>query len=271
VRASGGLLSYERVGSGRPLLLIHGIGATHQAWTPILTALAQYHDVIALDLPGFGDSSPLPGGQTPTVSQLAGDVERFCEELDLSQVDVVGNSIGARVALELARRGRAKTVVAISPQGLGTIAQKRRVRQQLRLMHAGACISAPVAGPLARTRIGRTLLFGIATARPWQLNPAEVTALVRSFAQAPGFAKTLEWFMDHDAEGIEEIGCPVTIAWGTRDRILPVSHAKEWTERLPNAELVLLEGLGHVPMGDDPALVARTILETTQHRQSASG
>src|SRR5688500_11157084 len=111
-------VDYERLGRGEPLVLIHGIGSERCMWQPVLAPLAAHHDVIAVDLPGFGASPALPDGIEPTPANLARAIGELVGELGFERVHVCGNSLGGWVALELARLGLAHTVTAISPAGL---------------------------------------------------------------------------------------------------------------------------------------------------------
>jgi pimeloyl-ACP methyl ester carboxylesterase len=268
------ILNHRRAGAGEPLLLVH---ATLGAWIPVIPVLSTRHDVIAVDLPGFGGSAPLADGVHPTVSRLADAASDQLDVLGLATVHLAGNSLGGWVALELARRGRARTVVAISPIGLGTDRENRRARRALGLVHAIAPTARPIVGPVSRKAFGRTVLggAGLQLARPWRHEPAEMVAAVRDYWMAPGFDATLRWAFTHRAEGLEEIGCQVTIAWGTRDLLLPFRQAARFEARIRHARLQPLKGLGHVPMSDDPAVVASVILETaglgSSSRKNAAG
>src|SRR3982751_6114114 len=108
----------HRAGSGDPLLLLHGLGLTWRCWRPVLPELERAHDVVAMDLPGFGAAPPLPRGSRPTVEALSDAIEGALDEAaGLDAVHVAGNSLGGWIAIELARRGRARSVVALAPAG----------------------------------------------------------------------------------------------------------------------------------------------------------
>src|SRR5688572_21024182 len=111
-------LDHHRGGSGVPLVLVHGIGHTWRGWKPMLPLLERDFDVLALDLPGFGYSPPLPPGTESTPEALADAVERAMDDAGFERAVLCGNSLGGWIAFELARRGRATSVVAISPAGL---------------------------------------------------------------------------------------------------------------------------------------------------------
>jgi pimeloyl-ACP methyl ester carboxylesterase len=97
--------------------LLHGVGESAVGWRPVHDELSKDYDVIAIDLPGFGHSPALPPGVTPTAAALADAVEGELDQLGVVQFHVAGYSLGARVALELATRGRTHSVIAIAPTG----------------------------------------------------------------------------------------------------------------------------------------------------------
>jgi pimeloyl-ACP methyl ester carboxylesterase len=119
-------LDLHRGGTGEPLVLVHGIGHTWRGWKPMLPLLEPRFDVLAVDLPGFGHSPPLPpDGVAPTVEALADAVESELDAAGFDTAHLAGNSLGGWIALELARRRRARTVTAISPFGLGLPRENR--------------------------------------------------------------------------------------------------------------------------------------------------
>jgi pimeloyl-ACP methyl ester carboxylesterase len=259
-----------RTGAGEPLLLIHGLGRHLLDWSPVLGALAARHDVIAVDLPGHGKSLPLPVGSSVGITPLVEAVASELDALGLDSVHVAGSSIGGWVALELARRGRAHTVVAISPGGLGTPRENRRTRRITLMLRRVAPVALPAAGPLVRTSAGRRLFCSTTAARPQMLSPSQARAETRAFVDSQGVEQMMDWFVAHRAEQIRDVTCPVTVVWGTKDQILPVRQAERFREQIPHAEIRILDGLGHVPMSDDPALVASTILEGTARRAGSA-
>src|SRR3954452_9783100 len=111
-------LAFDRAGQGEPILLLHGHGLSRRSWDPVITALSAERDVIAVDLPGHGESPLQPRGRGWTPADLAVAVAQLLDQLGLDRVHVAGNSIGGWVALELGRLGRAETVTALSPGGL---------------------------------------------------------------------------------------------------------------------------------------------------------
>lgn len=262
-------LAYARVGAGEPLVLLHGIGHHRQAWDPVVDILATERDVIAVDLPGFGASSALPSGlphDLPTTNAVLG---AFCAALGLDRPHVAGNSLGGLLALELGRENLVRSVTALSPAGFWTQAERRYAFGVLMGMRRTArSLPLPLVERLSRTAAGRTALTSTIYARPARRSPAAVVAETLALAHAEGFAETLRagrsvLFTD-DVPGV-----PVTVAWGSRDRLLVPRQGVRAKRAIPRARLVRLPGCGHVPMNDDPALVARVLLDGSR-AQSAS-
>jgi pimeloyl-ACP methyl ester carboxylesterase len=264
-----GGVEYHRGGEGEPLLLVHGIGSCWQVWEPVLPALEAHRDVIALDVPGYGRSHPVEG--EPTVFALADAIEEFLDSLGLEKVHVVGNSMGGALAAGLCTRGRALSGVTLSPGGLSTQRENRYSFALLRLFRDGAKRLAPLADHVSATAAGRQMAFGLSNTRPWRIEPANAAHQIRMMAASPSFDATLAWVLrEHPMPpDLPTIACPFTVAWGTLDMILPPRQGPRWARIVPGARLIPLRGLGHVPMSDDPALVAKVILETTTSAASA--
>jgi pimeloyl-ACP methyl ester carboxylesterase len=237
-------------------VLIHGVGSYWGVWRPVLGVLEERHEVLAPDLPGVGSSPPLEG--RPRVPALAGAVADELDRLGIESAHVAGNSMGGWIALELARRGRARDVVAINPLGRLTLIERLYGQASLRLTRLATVAVSPFADRLMGSRVARAALAQM-FARPRRLPPEEAEA-IRMYAGAPSFRATVNWTWGHGPEGLHEIKCPVLIAWGTRDRLLWPRQARRFGAAIPGAEARMLPGLGHAPMSDDPELVAATIL-----------
>jgi pimeloyl-ACP methyl ester carboxylesterase len=254
-----GGLTQHRAGAGEPLVLLHGLGLAWRCWKPVLAALEAAHDVVALDLPGFGAAAPLAGGP-PTVGALADAVEAELERQGLDDAHIAGNSLGGWIALELARRGRARRVVALAPSGLELPAERAVVISLNEAMRARAKAAAPLARALTGNRVTRTAVLGVLRSRPWRVPAGEAAAEVRAFARARGFQATLRWTTAaQPALGLHAIDVPARICSGTRDVMLGAYTAPRFVAAIPRAELHPLPGCGHVPMADDPARVATAI------------
>ncbi|MFF0200148.1 alpha/beta fold hydrolase [Streptomyces sp. NPDC005017] len=254
-------VSYARVGSGEPLLLLHGIGHHRQAWDPVIDILAAERDVIAVDLPGFGVSPSLPDGLSydlPTTNTALG---ALCEALDLDRPHVAGNSLGGLLALELGREKRVRSVTALSPAGFWSQAERRYAFAVLLAMrHSARRLPLPLVERLSRSAAGRAVLTSAIYARPGRRSPEAVVAETLALVNSDGFTDTLR--AGTDVRFSDDVsGIPVTVAWGTRDRLLLPRQGVRAKATIPKARLVRLPGCGHVPMNDDPALVARVILD----------
>ncbi|WP_326731172.1 alpha/beta fold hydrolase [Streptomyces phaeochromogenes] len=254
-------LAYARVGSGEPLLLLHGIGHHRQAWDPVVDILAAERDVIAVDLPGFGESPALPDGLAHDLPTMNAALSGLCETLDLDRPHVAGNSLGGLLALELGREKLVRSVTALSPAGFWSPVERRYAFGLLQAMRAAArSMPLPMVERLSRSAAGRTVLTSSIYARPGRRSPEAVVAETLALANAQGFAETLR--AGGSVQFSDDVpGLPVTVAWGTRDRILVRRQGIRAKQIIPRARLVRLPGCGHVPMNDDPALVARVVLD----------
>jgi pimeloyl-ACP methyl ester carboxylesterase len=255
-------LHHDRSGRGEPLLLIHGIGSRRQVWAPVLDRLTPRREVVALDLPGFGDAPTQPPLGTPAgVGALTRIVSCFLDELGLERPHIAGNSLGGWISLELAKRGRARSVTVLSPAGFYNRREATFARVSLRSTVRIARLLAPRADRLMVSPLARVLAFSQFVARPRRLSPAEAAASLRALASAPWFDETLlAVVLDRFRDG-EQISVPVTIAWGEKDRLLLPRQVRHAARLIPRARIVILRGCGHVPMYDDPDQVANVLLE----------
>jgi pimeloyl-ACP methyl ester carboxylesterase len=254
-------VSYARVGTGEPLLLLHGIGHHRQAWDPVIPILAAERDVIAVDLPGFGASPALPDGLTHDLSTVVPLLGALCDELGIERPHVAGNSLGGLLALELGREKLVRSVTALSPAGFWSPVERRYAFGLLIAMRQTARrMPLPVIERLSRSVAGRTVLTSTIYARPGRRSPEAVVAETLALAHAEGFSETLR--AGTSVQFTDDIPTlPVTVAWGSRDRLLIRRQGVRAKQIIPRARLVRLPGCGHVPMNDDPALVARVILD----------
>lgn len=241
-------------------MLLHGVGESAVGWRPVQQMLSREYDVIALDFPGFGDSAALPAGVEPSAAALADAVERQLDDLGVADFHVAGYSLGARVALELASRGRVRSVVAIAPDGLGTAPE--RLYQAIALMtgRALATVLAPVAAPFTASRVGRSMFFAMERSRPWRLPADDAHHLLVNFATSPGYLKTVRASIFDVPRGLDRITCPVLLLQGTADPLVS-GQSPRFLALVPHAQMRWLPGLSHVPISDDPVLVGRLIRE----------
>jgi pimeloyl-ACP methyl ester carboxylesterase len=245
-------LAYDRLGQGPPLLLLHPLGADRRAWDPLLDQLAQHREVVAVDLPGFGGSPPLP--ETPTPRALAETVAAFLESIGVARPHVAGNSLGGWVALELALAGHVRSATAIAPAGLWSrpLTPKRGIARNL------TRALLPVLDLVASSGYGRRLLLARSVAQPERVPPDAAAHLVRSYITAPGFKAVNDAMRAGRFEGLERIHVPVTLAWSEHDGLI---RPPAWLP--PAVTSRVLEGCGHIPMWDEPARVASLLLSAS--------
>jgi pimeloyl-ACP methyl ester carboxylesterase len=256
-------MNHVRVGAGKPLLLLHGLGGSWRSWTPIITALAAEREVIAVDLPGFGETPPLTG--EVSIAALADAVTGFIDELGLRGIDVAGSSMGARLVLELARRGVVGAVVSLDPGGFWEGWQRRFFAVSIRASVALVRALQPVMPLLTGNPVTRTLLLAQFSARPWDLPPDLTLTELRTMAAARSFDPLLEQLVNGPPQlGLSEPRPqPIVIVWGRQDRVCFPNQAQKAQALFPHAELVWFDSCGHFPQWDLPHRTARLILTTT--------
>ncbi|BCB81855.1 alpha/beta fold hydrolase [Phytohabitans flavus] len=252
---------YERRGAGEPLVLLHGIGHHWQAWLPVLDRLAEVHDVIAIDLPGFG-LSPMPADGLPQdMAKTVEGVAAFIAELGLDRPHVAGNSLGGAIALELAGAGLVSSATALSPAGFWTPAELRWAIGTLTAHRWGTRLPQPIMRAMFRYGAFRALCFGMFVARASGITAEVALSDALALRNGPAFHAVARAGRSYLYRGSPTV--PVTVAWGTRDMILLYRQAARARVALPEARHIDLPGCGHVPMSDDPDLVASVILATT--------
>ena len=251
----------HRGGSGPPLVLLHGFMETWRTWELVLPALERRHDVLALTLPGHAGGPPLHG-------DVADALERALDEAGFATAHLAGNSAGGFLALELAARGRARSVVAFAPAG-GWARDDDSWRELLayqRELLAQAKVSAPHADAVLATPEGRRRATQDLVVRSEHLPTDLLRHLLLGVAACRGGPELIErGLRDGFALDAEGIACPVRIVWGAEDRLLPwpSAAARFRTEWLPHADWVELDGVGHAPQLDVPVEAAELILGWT--------
>ena len=251
-------------GTGRKLLLIHGLGGSGRSWSTILDALSAERTVIAIDLPGHG-ATPADH-DSGTFAGLVGSVERYIVDNGLTGIDVVGSSMGARIVLELARRGNVGNVVALDPGGFWRGWERTFFKTTIGL--SGRLLGAirPLLPVLSNNVASRTMLLAQLSARPWALDPQVVATELASFSGTPTFNALV-----HDlSNGPEQTGPAadptrrIVIGWGRHDRLCLPRQAARAKAAFPSAELHWFDSSGHFPMWDMPQETIAVILAATQ-------
>jgi pimeloyl-ACP methyl ester carboxylesterase len=261
-------LAYDRCGTGPPLVLLHGAGHRRQGWLPVIKRLAPHRDVITVDLPGFGESPPLPDHLAYELDTAVIVLKEFFADLGLNRPHVAGNSMGGLISLVLAQHGMVSSATALSPAGLWTPLGRRITLATIRQIHRTARYMPPrLANWLSKTATGRTLMCGLLFGRPDLLKPEVLLEDMQAMVRSVGFIPTL-------AAGARIVfasqvrDVPVTIAWGSRDLISRRPRAASIVRLIPNVRLLRLPGCGHVPMNDNPELVAHVLLTGSEDRST---
>ena len=248
----------------RPLVLIHGMSAGPEAWDPVVPLLAATRTVHLVTLPGHRGGAPIVDPDTFRSSQYVDAVEAQLDELGLETADLVGNSLGGWIALQLAGRGRATSVVCLSPAGgwpLGGSFDRFLARQFSFAYRLARRMTTQPSGRLLRApAIRRGLLFGM-VARPENVSDEAYLETVASIAACDALKFSIAGPAARDVHWVPRATCPVLIAWGGQDRILiPRRSRRRLAAQVGDPTVVVLPHVGHVPMSDSPELVASTIL-----------
>ncbi len=259
---TGSFTPSHRGGSGSPLVLVHGISDTWRTWELVLPELERRHDVLAVTLAGHAGGPHLPGALSDAT--LADGVEAAMDAAGFELAHIAGNSLGGFVALQLAERGRARSVVALAPAGGWPVADavQEQVMEYFTTMNELVRAAAAHADQIASTLEGRRRSTAYITVN-YEHIPADLVAhMIRGAAgcdgllELVGFARQAGWQLD-----AERITCPVRIVWGSEDRLLPwplaaTRYRREW---VPNADWVVIDGVGHGPQLDVPLQTAELI------------
>jgi pimeloyl-ACP methyl ester carboxylesterase len=228
------------------------LGSDRRVWDPLTRRLGEQRELIAVDLPGFGDSPRLQ--QIPTPAALAQAVGELIGALDLREPHVAGISLGGWVALELGLRGDVATVTAVAPAGLW----QRELLPRPAWAHTVAGALSPLLGPVAATARGRRLLLTGSVAHPERVPAADAAHLVRAWATAPGFNEVNAQMRTGRFTELAAIECPVTLVWPEHDSLIVRPQS------LPrNVVSVELADAGHVPVWDAPDPLIEILLAAT--------
>lgn len=242
------------------LVLLHGITSSGRAWEPLVGDLSGHFEVHTPTALGHrGGRAP---GPRTTLTDIADDAERYLDAAGLDRPLLVGHSLGGYTAIELARRGRAAAVVAISPGGfwLAGDGTSRLVMHGVRRSVRIARVGAPLVKAAVSTAPGRRFWMGAAVRSPASMTARQARQVIEDQAGC-AVAGRLVIGDDEIVHPLDPLPCPVTVAWAEHDEVLPMdTYAAAVRARLPQATFVVLPGVGHAAMVDDPGLVIRTIL-----------
>ncbi|CAN5599474.1 alpha/beta fold hydrolase [soil metagenome] len=253
---------------GEPTVLVHGIGSSHGIWGDMLGELGRGRDLLAVDLPGFGDSPSLPEGQR-TLAGLADAIEAEMDREGWKQANLTGHSMGGWLVLELASRGRALRTVAISPVGGAVPEEAQRSRRALGMDRRGAMFAKRLPDAVLRglfgTGLSRRLLLRNQMTRAQDVSPERLVYATRTMGKATSFDELHEEIagshdlIEENRERFGRIASPVLVVWGADDKILPATGGPRITEAIPGAELHLMPGVGHALLLDHPEQLARAV------------
>jgi len=261
-------------GEGEPLVLLHGFTGTWQAWTPVLPMLERHHTVFAPNLPGHYGGEPFPAGTRISIPTSLDMIERQLDAQGIGQAHFAGSSLGGWLALELAGRGRALSVVGVCPAGCWERGPAPRLillyfRRNDLLLKIGQPLG--LLAPIARRPRTRAVALWEIISRPAGVDAGGAYSMFFGAANCKVATDAIRLAASGDMFGdLPPIDCPVRIAYGTRDRLIHwPGHYSMIRRQLPGADYVALDGLGHLAMWDDPELVTRTILEVTAPDRAA--
>ena len=245
------------MGDGPPLVFVHGLSGCWQNWLEQIPEFAEEHRVIAVDLPGFGES-PMPTEKI-TISGYGVWLDALFSELGIEAAAVVGNSMGGFIAAETAIKfpHRIERLVLVSAAGLSI--EHQRDERVLRLLEVTENVAQfGFAHFLARSEAlirrprGRKLTMLMVAAHPDRMDPRLVKEQL-SGAGKPGFVQALDALTDYPIrDRLSDIGCPTLIVWGPKDMLVPIKDAYEFDKLIPDSTLLIYDDTGHVPMLERP-------------------
>lgn len=253
VEVDGTPANVVELGSGPPLLFVHGLAGRWQNWLENMPHFARTHRVIAVDLPGFG-ASPMPRGEI-SISGYARFLERLCDTLGIDAAAVVGNSMGGYVAAELAIASpqRVERLMLVSAAGITAEHLHRdRIMTGARVLAALWTRTAARHASLAKRPRLRRVGLGFVVRHADRLSAPLAHELMQG-AGKPGFLPAMEAILAHRiSERLPQIACPTFVLWGEDDRVIPVRDARRFGELIPQARVLVLPDTGHVAMLERP-------------------
>jgi len=254
---------FHRGGSGTPLVLLHGFTDTWRTWELVLPALTRRYDVLAPTLAGHTGGPRLAGAVSHDV--VAEEIEHAMDAAGFGTAHIVGNSLGGYLALELAARGRAESVVAFAPAGGWTLGDPAfdEVIRAFGPLQAQLKLAAPNAERIVASAEGRRRATALIVANSDHI-PAELIAhQMVGIAGCPAAPEMIDYALRAGYPlDAQRITCQVRVVWGAEDLLLPwPSGAARYREVLAHADWVVLEGVGHCPQLDVPLEAAQLIMD----------
>lgn len=251
-------IAYDRSGTGEPLVLIHGFGSFRRVWAPILPLLEPHRDVIAIDVPGFGESPA--DVEHPTPPRLAAAIADLLDDLGIERPHVAGFSMGGWITLELNKLGRTAGACAICPAGFFNRRERAFATASLRNSRMTLSLLGSRLERVMQSAVLRRGAYRQYMEHGDRMTPEEAVASSHAVTGASGFDATLEALHEGHVPGGMAVTAPVTIAWGDKDKLLLPRQAERARRAIPQARHLWLPGCGHVPMVDAPEITANAIL-----------
>jgi pimeloyl-ACP methyl ester carboxylesterase len=256
-RIDGRAVNYVEMGSGPPLLFVHGLAGCWQNWLENIPDFARDHRVVAVDLPGFGNSQ-MPRDKI-SIKGYGEFIDRFMDEIGMDAATLVGNSMGGFIGAECAisHPHRVERLVLVSAAGISI--ERARNEPLLKLMYTGESVAqwatARIVGrskEMAGRPRGRKAIMWFVTPHPERLSPELVIEQAKG-AGKPGFLPALDALTDYPIrERLDDIKCPTLIVWGKKDLLVPVKDAYVFDKLVPDSRLIVYEDVGHVAMFEVP-------------------
>jgi pimeloyl-ACP methyl ester carboxylesterase len=249
-------------GDGPPVVFVHGLSGNWQNWIENLPRLAQERRVVALDLPGFGQSER--PAERVSMSSYGRTVDALADALGLGEIAVVGNSMGGFVAAETTIQfpERVERLVLVSAVGI-TMNNLRRepVMAWGRIaMIAGSRSAAEKRMAIVRPRL-RHAVYSTILRHPTLVAPETLWELSEGAGRSI-FRHALEAMLDYDfRDRLGDIRAPTLVVWGEEDMLVPVKDADEFERQIPGARKVVLADTGHVAMLERPPTFNRLLIE----------
>ncbi|KSV76037.1 hypothetical protein N185_16445 [Sinorhizobium sp. GW3] len=253
------MMKFETIGEGEPLVMVHGLGGSAHSWDMVVSALAKHRRLLLLNLPGHGGSAARLA--PPTFDGMVQSVEEFLNAEDLGLPDIVGSSLGGRIVLELARRGRARSAIALDPGGFWTGWEANYVFASL----MGTIKIMRALGRYRRLlveRPGRLLALKQLSYKPSGLQRLFLEREIENCAKTGNFEAIAQDLTTIAPQAGPAAGgvSSVSIGWGRQDRLCLPRQAARAQSTFPGAALHWFEECGHFPMWDQPRETAAFIL-----------
>jgi 4,5:9,10-diseco-3-hydroxy-5,9,17-trioxoandrosta-1(10),2-diene-4-oate hydrolase len=265
IDVAGRALEYVDIGSGPPIVFIHGLGGSWQNWLENLPYFARTNRCIAMDLPGFG-ASEMPADAI-SIESFARWVDELLTKLGIDRAAVVGNSMGGFIGAELAIKfsTRVEKLVLVSAAVLWQ--EYRRAKPLVALAKrteatVGRSLAKNAPRAAMRPRVRHILLAFGGFRYPHKVPPELQVELIRTARRTPGFVPALEALSNYPLrEELSKVQAPTLITWGAQDTLVGVRHADELERLIPNARKVIFERTGHVQMLERPERFNRVVGE----------